>query len=79
MEIEKVKTSKGYKETVIESYAVYMTYEEINNCKDLGSTVANAVLSKRPLKENEDYGFGRTHRISFGNCFHVHIFEKEVK
>ena len=76
MTVEQVKTSKGYKQEIIATYAVRMTNEEINNCKDLTNTVTNAVLNVRPLNNNEDYGFGKTNNTYFGSTFHVHIYKK---
>lgn len=76
MTVEQVKTSKGYRQEIIATYAVRMTTEEINSCKDLTSTVKNAVLNVRPLNDTEDCGFGRTSNTYFGSTFHVHIYTK---
>ena len=76
MTVKQVKTSKGYRQEIIATYAVRMSNEEINNCKDLSSTVRNAVLEVRPLNSNEDCGFGRTNNTYFGSTFHVHIYKK---
>lgn len=76
MTVTQVKTSKGYRQEIIATYAVRMSNEEINNCNDLTNTVKNAVLNVRPLNNNEDYGFGKTSNTYFGSTFHVHVYKK---
>lgn len=76
MTVEQVKTSKGYRQEIIATYAVRMSKEEINNCEDLTSTVRDAVLKVRPLSDNENLGFGRTSNTYFGSTYHVHIYKE---
>ncbi len=76
MTVEQVKTSKGYRQEIIATYAVRMTKEEINNCKDLTSTVRDAVLNVRPLNSNENWGFGNSMTTYFGSTYHVHIYKE---
>lgn len=76
MTVEQVRTSKGYRQKIIATYAVRMSKEETKNCKDLTSTVRDAVLNIRPLNEDENWGFGNTMTTYFGSTFHVHIYKK---
>lgn len=79
MKVEQIRTSKGYTVNVIESYAVYMSPEEYYGCEDLTKYVLDAVLSVRPLKEDEGYGFGKQSSSPFTRTCRVHIFKKGDK